>query len=65
MLPIAYSVGVAVPRIGLTGHSGFRLGDGVVAEVEVEFEDGADVQAVMTKVRENCKKVEDDCEVFL
>lgn len=31
----------------------------------VEFEDGADVKAVMQDVLANCKKVEDDCEIFL
>ena len=31
----------------------------------VEFEEGADVKAVMQDVRKNCKRVEDDCEVFL
>ena len=31
----------------------------------VEFEEGADVKAVMQEVRRNCKKVEDDCEIFL
>ena len=31
----------------------------------VEFEEGADVKATMEAVRANCKKVEDDCEVFL
>ena len=31
----------------------------------VEFEDGADVKAVMQNVLKNCKKVEDDCEIFL
>lgn len=31
----------------------------------VEFEDGADVKNVMHEVRSACKKVEDDCEVFL
>ena len=31
----------------------------------VEFEDGADVDAVMQKVIENCKIVEDDCKIFL
>ncbi len=34
-------------------------------KMKVEFEDGADASAVMEKVRENCKKVEDDCEIFL
>ena len=31
----------------------------------VEFEEGADVKAVMAEVLKNCKKVEDDCEIFL
>ena len=30
----------------------------------VEFEEGADVKAVMQDVLKNCKKVEDDCEIF-
>ena len=31
----------------------------------VQFEEGADVKAVMKDVLKNCKKVEDDCEIFL
>ena len=31
----------------------------------VEFEEGADARAVMKDVLKNCKKVEDDCEIFL
>lgn len=31
----------------------------------VEFEDDADVDSVMQEVLKNCKKVEDDCEIFL
>ena len=31
----------------------------------VEFEEGQDPKAVMEQVRKNCKKVEDDCEVYL
>ena len=34
-------------------------------KMKVEFEEGADVAAVMNNVRANCKKVEDDCEIFL
>ncbi|MCF0132010.1 MAG: cation transporter [Pseudobutyrivibrio sp.] len=30
----------------------------------VEFEEGADVKSVMDKVLANCKKIEDDCEIF-
>ena len=31
----------------------------------VEFADGADEKAVMRNVLKNCKKVEDDCEIYL
>lgn len=31
----------------------------------VEFEDGQDPKAVMKEVLKNCKKVEDDCEIYL
>ncbi len=33
-------------------------------KMNVEFEEGADVKSVMEKVLVNCKKVEDDCEIF-
>ena len=34
-------------------------------KMNVEFEEGADVKAVMAEVLANCKKVEDDCEIFI
>ncbi len=34
-------------------------------KLKVEFEDGVDVDAVMKEAYKNCKKVEDDCEIFL
>ena len=34
-------------------------------KMKVEFAEGADVDAVMKAVRDNCKKVEPDCEVFI
>ena len=34
-------------------------------KMNVEFEEGQDYKAVMQEVRRNCKKVEDDCEIFL
>ncbi|MDB3082962.1 hypothetical protein C4097_00095 [Clostridioides difficile] len=34
-------------------------------KMNVEFEEGQDIKAVMKEVRNNCKKVEDDCEVFI
>ena len=34
-------------------------------KMSVEFAEGADPKAVMQDVLKNCKKVEDDCEIFL
>ncbi|MCR5337720.1 MAG: cation transporter [Lachnospiraceae bacterium] len=34
-------------------------------KMNVEFEEGAEPNAVMQEVLKNCKKVEDDCEIFL
>jgi copper chaperone CopZ len=34
-------------------------------KVKVEFEDGVDPDAVMQEARKNCKKVEDDMEIYL
>ena len=34
-------------------------------KMSVEFADGADPKAVMQTVLKNCKKVEDDCEIYL
>jgi len=34
-------------------------------KMKVEFEEGADVDAVMADVVKNCKVVEDDCEIFI
>lgn len=34
-------------------------------KMSVEFEEGADPKAVMQEVLKNCKKVEDDCEIYL
>ncbi len=33
-------------------------------KMKVDFEDGAEVSEVMENVLANCKKVEDDCEIF-
>lgn len=33
-------------------------------KMTVEFEDGQEPKAVMAQVLKNCKKVEDDCEIF-
>lgn len=34
-------------------------------KMKIEFENSADVNAVMKAVIKNCKKVEDDCEIFI
>ena len=34
-------------------------------KMSVEFEEGQDPKAVMKDVLANCKKVEDDCEIYL
>ena len=34
-------------------------------KMNVEFEEGQDAKTVMQEVRKNCKRVEDDCEIFL
>lgn len=33
-------------------------------KMNVEFEEGTDPKSVMSEVLKNCKKVEDDCEIF-
>jgi len=34
-------------------------------KMKVEFDDGVDAKEVMERVRQNCKLVEKDCEIFL
>ncbi|MCD7872412.1 MAG: cation transporter [Clostridiales bacterium] len=34
-------------------------------KLKVDFEDGADIDSVMKNAIKNCKKVEDDCKIFL
>ena len=33
-------------------------------KMKVEFEDGVDEKEVMKRVLKNCRKVEDDCEIY-
>ena len=37
----------------------------MMLKMKVEFEEGQDPDSVMKEVLKNCKKVEDDCEIFL
>ena len=34
-------------------------------KMSVEFEDGQEPKAVMKNVLKNCKKIEDDCEIYI
>ncbi len=34
-------------------------------KMNVEFEEGVDSKEVMKEVLKNCKKVEDDCEIYI
>lgn len=36
----------------------------MLLKMNVEFDEGADPKTVMPEVLKNCKKVEDDCEIF-
>jgi len=36
----------------------------MMQKMSVEFEDGQDPKTVMQEVLKNCKKVEDDCEIY-
>lgn len=36
----------------------------IALKMTVEFDEGADVKAVMREVLKSCKRVEDDCEIF-
>ena len=37
----------------------------ITQKMTVEFAEGQDPKAVMKAVLKNCKKVEDDCEIYL
>ena len=37
----------------------------MMLKMKVEFEEGQDPDSVMKEVWKNCKKVEDDCEIYL
>lgn len=37
----------------------------MMLKMNVEFDEKADVKAVMKDVLKNCKRVEDDCEIYI
>lgn len=36
----------------------------MMQKMTVEFEEGADIKATMKQVLKNCRKIEDDCEIY-
>ena len=42
-----------------------RVVNYMTLKMKVEFDEGADVDSVMQSVLANCKKVEDECEIYL
>lgn len=69
----SYKIGVDCAACALKMEDAAKATDGVkdcvvnymLLKMNVEFEDGQDPKAVMQEVYKNCKKVEDDCEIFL
>lgn len=37
----------------------------MMLKMNVEFDENADIKAVMKDVLKNCKRVEDDCEIYI
>lgn len=69
----SYKIDVDCAACALKMEDAAKATDGVkdcvvnymLLKMNVEFEDGQDSKAVMQEVYKNCKKVEDDCEIFL
>ncbi len=67
-----YKIDVDCAACGIKMEDAAKQVEGVAAvsvgfmaqKMTVEFAEGADPAAVMPKVREACKKVEPDCDVF-
>ena len=68
-----YKIEVDCANCALKMEEAARKVDGVsevtvsfmTQKMKVEFTEGADERNVMQSVRKACKKVEDDCEIFL
>lgn len=37
----------------------------MMQKINIEFEEGADIKATMKQVQKNCKKIDDDFEIYL
>lgn len=68
-----YKIDVDCPNCANKMEEAAKKTDGVADAVVnfmalkliVEFEEGADVKTVMQNVRERCKKIDDDFEVYI
>lgn len=68
-----YKIEVDCPNCANKMEAAAKKTDGVADAVVnfmalkliVEFEDGADVKAVMENVRKSCKKIDDDSEIYI
>lgn len=68
-----YKIEVDCPNCANKMEAAAKKTDGVADAVVnfmalkliVEFEDGADVKAVMENVRKSCKKIDDDFEIYI
>ena len=69
----SYKIEVDCANCALKMEDAAKKTDGVkgavvnfmIQKMVVEFEEGADTASVMKAVLKNCKKVEDDCEIYL
>lgn len=69
----SYKIDVDCAACALKMEDAAKATDGVkdcvvnymLLKMNVEFKDGQDPKTVMQEVYKNCKKVEDDCEIFL
>ena len=67
-----YKIDVDCPNCALKMENAAKKTDGVkdavvnfmTLKMQVDFEDGVEPKKVMEVVRENCKKVESDCEIY-
>ncbi len=68
-----YKIDVDCANCALKMEDAARKTDGVknaavnfmALKMTVDFEDGADPDMVMNKVRKNCRRADDDCEVYI
>ncbi|MBO5453304.1 MAG: cation transporter [Clostridia bacterium] len=68
-----YKIEVDCPNCALKMEEAVKKTEGVIdatvgfmtLKLKVEFEENADIDAVMKEALKNCKRVESDCEIYL